>query len=952
MSSETRRPCVFDKLIQQEPKITVLSDNPISLEEMTTDIFNFGYHLGPIYDIIRHPKTQMPLTIGVYGKWGTGKTTAMRWLDDALMLWKKSPEPKDKVTTRNVWFYPWKYHDKEDIWRGLISEVIIEAIDVKNASATTVIAAVKKFGGFMGRSFLHVLDNVKLGTGVGAEVSLGAVKEVVEEYQLAAHPEKPFLNEFEETLKEWLKNTLKENERMVVFIDDLDRCMPDIALQVLEAIKLYLKIDKLIFVIGMDRVVVEKAVRAYCKDKQIDIDGDKADGKGYPIKRFEYEKQYLDKMFQVDLHISPSRGEIDKYLDKQLNTVDYKKCIEEKDDPKKERIYKLFRDLILKYGGRNPREIKRLINSSLTRGAGAEKIPTDSTKLTFEQGVQIFFIQKILADNFGYSELVGDGDVGDQFFSEWSRIVRENDVKKGFKRTAFLPKDYYQELQKARTELTELDIDAPSEIIFSLMGKVSELENLKGVHKSYDTLIKNTEFRDLVTILLSDKDLGDLMQIKYSTQIAEFSKQQKPDSNVSDDEKIITNTIAKALKKDAQDLTENDYITLKKLVLSGIKISNLAPLEKLTNLSVLELNRTQVSNLAPLENLTKLSELNLAGTQVSDLTPLANLTNLSELILTNTPVSDLTPLANLTNLSVLYLVGTPVLDLRPLTTLKNLSALILNNTQVSDLTFIAGLPNLFRLGLSNTPVSDLTPLENLTSLSQFIFSNTPVSDLRPLEKLTSLSWLSLEGTQVSDLRPLERLTSLSQFIFSNTPVSDLTPLAKLTNLTMLSLDGTQVSDLTPLAKLTSLIRLRLRNTPILDIDTLKGLQNLKELLLEGCEHISDEQIDDLQNALPNCIISRKIINTVVVGPTYRLHYNPKAPGLSKAKIMRFGEGGKILEGQNKNELSWRIRYGYLELLNSEAKVFSRFYYEPEEKRFNHTNDPDTLSIKGQFMVLE
>ncbi len=93
---------VFDELINQPSKLTVLSDNPVPLAEMKSDIFNFRYHLGPVYDIIRHEKTQMPLTIGINGKWGTGKTTAMQWLDGALKKWRKSPQSKDKVRTRNV----------------------------------------------------------------------------------------------------------------------------------------------------------------------------------------------------------------------------------------------------------------------------------------------------------------------------------------------------------------------------------------------------------------------------------------------------------------------------------------------------------------------------------------------------------------------------------------------------------------------------------------------------------------------------------------------------------------------------------------------------------------------------------------------------------------------------------------------------------------------------------
>ena len=229
--------------------------------------------------------------------------------------------------------------------------------------------AVKKFGGFMGRSFLHVLDEIKLKGKIGkeemglageAELSLGMVKKVIEEYRQTAHPERPFLNDFENTLKNWLEDTLKEkNERMVIFIDDLDRCMPDIALQVLEALKLYLKIDKLIFVIGVDKPVFEEAVRAYYAEKN--------------IKNID-PAEYLNKMFQVELHLSPSKGEIETYLDDLLAHVEYEEKLEYKDGNGKKRFYELFKRLISKYGGRNPREIKRLINSSLIRGAGAGRI--------------------------------------------------------------------------------------------------------------------------------------------------------------------------------------------------------------------------------------------------------------------------------------------------------------------------------------------------------------------------------------------------------------------------------------------------------------------------------------------------------------------------------------------------------------------------------------------------
>jgi len=184
---------------------------------------------------------------------------------------------------------------------------------VENVSTRTVISAAKKFGLFLGKSFIHALASIKLKGSIsadvgatkaeaGADVDLASIKEILSEYQHAAHPEKAYLNEFETTLRDWVKDTVGRygKERMVIFIDDLDRCMPDIALQVLEALKLYLNIPNLIFVLGVDKQVVETLVVEYYKklglikkkeDNESDLEKDKR-------KKAETKaKQYLSKMF-------------------------------------------------------------------------------------------------------------------------------------------------------------------------------------------------------------------------------------------------------------------------------------------------------------------------------------------------------------------------------------------------------------------------------------------------------------------------------------------------------------------------------------------------------------------------------------------------------------------------------------------------------------------------------
>ena len=129
-----------------------------------------------------------------------------------------------------------------------------------------------------------------------------------------------------------------------------------------------------------------------------------------------------------------------------------------------------------------------------------------------------------------------------------------------------------------------------------------------------------------------------------------------------------------------------------------------------------------------------------------------------------------------------------------------------------------------------------------------------VSDISPLAKLKKLKRLRLDHTQVSDLAPLAELKNLEHLHFGSTEVSDLSPLAELKRLKWLRLPCTQVSDLSPLAELKNLEKLVLDDTEVSDLSPLADLQNLKILDLFNTQ-VSEEQVQELQKALPNCEIS-------------------------------------------------------------------------------------------------
>ena len=84
-------------------------------------------------------------------------------------------------------------------------------------------------------------------------------------------------------------------------------------------------------------------------------------------------------------------------------------------------------------------------------------------------------------------------------------------------------------------------------------------------------------------------------------------------------------------------------------------------------------------------------------------------------------------------------------------------------------------------------------------------------------------------------------------------LSDITPLASLTNLQVLNISSHQIIDIVPLASLTSLRELDLSGNQISDLEPLASLTNLQKLDLKG-NPLTQEQIDKLQKALPDCKI--------------------------------------------------------------------------------------------------
>ncbi len=725
-------------------RFPLISDLSISKHDSDADAFGLEKKLGAVLDAIFIKETPTPFAVMLSGGWGAGKSSAMAWLDAML---KKEPDGYGKLKTVRVdtcWFYPWKYQSREDVWRGLVAEVILASIKIEDVDAAKVVKAARQFGAFLGRGFVRILSaiKVKVGdtstTGAAADVDLKeALGGVIEEYGKHVTPQEAYFNEFEETLRRWVEDTypIKGDRRLVVFIDDLDRCMPNIALQVLEALKLYLNVPNLVFIVGVDRTVIDRIVQK----SYTDMVGEKAMGSGFDKKA----AMYLDKMFQVEVSVVPTDVEVREFFEKRIETQSVWKAV-----PEEHRD--LFKRVILELGGQTPRSIVRLVNRVVV---ACGRRPGEGGP-ALEQELQRELLD-VICQNLGFDEPPQRQALGRTFFSNWSKVIRQNKDKALY----FPPAELKARLER-RDETGDYDMDGEAvQQAPARGGKAPEVTSAAGRNSrsKFDHLapLLAAEFSRF-RALLDNLQVARLLTIPYEVA---------PMRWLPPNPRLRPRPLRRTLSPDLWD-------ELRAIVAEaqGVDPTTLTD-EAISKVTELDLSGSDISDVSPLAGLTALQRLDLMFTPVSDVTPLSGLTALQELDLMNTRVSDVSPLSGLTALQRLDLVGTPVSDVTPL----------------------SGLTALQELGLMNTRVSDVSPLKGLTALRNLDLMNTPVSDVSPLAGLIALAGLDLRGTQVSDVSPLKGLTTMQTLYLMNTSVSDVSPLSGLTALRSLWLRGTQVS---------------------------------------------------------------------------------------------------------------------------------------------------------------
>lgn len=264
-------------------------DNPSSV-----DLIGIDDLVDAVIATVTHENLD-PVTVGVNAPWGAGKTTVLR-----LVQSKLTQQPHVVV----VFVSPWEYDTTTDPKTALIEEVLGALRGLATEGGETRFGSVlKKLDDLRRR--IDVTKAAKLATKSALTLTLpdiGALLGVVKDDD--SSPEgigvpvslQGFRQEFSDLVSD---EEFSGVDRVVVLVDDLDRALPDTVVESLEAIKLFLSVEKMAFVVAADERNVANSIRQHLQAVGQRTDADK----------------YLEKIIQIPFRVpAPTLKRTEEYL--------------------------------------------------------------------------------------------------------------------------------------------------------------------------------------------------------------------------------------------------------------------------------------------------------------------------------------------------------------------------------------------------------------------------------------------------------------------------------------------------------------------------------------------------------------------------------------------------------------------------------------------------------------
>ncbi len=291
----------------------ILSDN-----ETKVDLLNNEAIAKTIVSLVRESKDQ-PISIGIHGDWGAGKSSILEMVEDEMK--KSASDSGEKYSC--IRFNRWRHQGFEDSKVALMSSIVseLEKKEKLGSKAGEILKKLWKNINWM--SIAKTTGKAALGiaTGTAPITLLSSAMDVLKATvttkegingaidSIGAYLKESKITEDTSSNKEFAE--LEENfaklledaniDKLVVLIDDLDRCLPDVAINTLEAVRLFVFTEKTAFVIAADESMIRYAVKKHFPDAISENKINAGD---------TFANRYLEKLIQIPFRI-PALGEVE-----------------------------------------------------------------------------------------------------------------------------------------------------------------------------------------------------------------------------------------------------------------------------------------------------------------------------------------------------------------------------------------------------------------------------------------------------------------------------------------------------------------------------------------------------------------------------------------------------------------------------------------------------------------
>ena len=444
-------------------------------------ILDFNLCRNAIVNIIRnsYPK----FTIGIFGDWGTGKSTLMDSIDKKLQN-----EDKDIIIVR---FEAWRYEREEQFALIPLLKTIAFALpekpqfqDLKHKLKRGALNFIKKTPDIIS-SILSKYINEDVGV-ITKEAFDSFKKEFNSKMELLAEIDRDtlYFDGFDDIKNEIIRIRNKNsNFKIVVFVDDLDRCSPKKTLEVLESIKVFLGMEGFIYIIGLSHDIVTKL---------IDIEYKESGVKG---------EHYIKKIIQIPITLPKWDNQdiinlVKDFVKKEI-IVDnnYKKPIGEN------------LELISIAIENNPREIKRFLNNFIV----AFEIFSPNRKVVAKELLVIQAIQ--LRWNKFYDLLIkSEDDFRKKLLTEVSKYIKMEEDQ----RIQILDSDQVKQEDydlKIRKLLRNFKLDTE---LWRILERNDILNNIKdwtiyrrATEIGQEPVIKSNDIHSKILVFLKNKKINE-----------------------------------------------------------------------------------------------------------------------------------------------------------------------------------------------------------------------------------------------------------------------------------------------------------------------------------------------------------------------------------------------------------------------------------------------------------